>query len=43
MKVSMNYGILEREAFSEKKKEIKLNTNKNWLNLNTTNYSQLVE
>lgn len=30
MKVSMNYGILEREAFSEKKKkEIKSNTNKN--------------
>ena len=29
MTVSMNYGILEREAFSEKKKEIKLNTNKN--------------
>ena len=29
MKVSMNYGILEREAFSEKKEEIMLNTNKN--------------
>lgn len=29
MKVSMNYGILERETFSEKKKEIKLNTTKN--------------
>ena len=29
MKVSMNYGILEREAFSEKRKKKKLNTNKN--------------
>ena len=42
MKISLNYGILEIETISEKK-EIKSNTKKNWLNLNTTNYSQLVE
>ena len=39
MKISLNYGILEIETISEKKR----NTKKNWLNLNTTNFSQLVE